>query len=117
MSLTPPFAGPALGLEIHKLALGWAGGCPLLLSLEVLCFPLSAVPLSFSQSVSWMDCLLKEGEGQGRELGWKGHGEGLAEPGPGFCLIIAATFALRVKLACSRPLGVLVSRTLTHRTL
>lgn len=117
MTLTPPFAGPALGLEIHKLALGWARGCPLLLSLEILCFPLSAVLLSFTQSVSWMDCLLKESEGQGRELGRKGHGEGLTKPGPGFCLIIAATFALRVKLACPRPPRVLVSRSLTHRTL
>lgn len=78
MSLTPPFVGPALGLESHKLALGWAGGCPLLISLEVLCFPLSAVLLSFTQSVSWMDCVLKEGEGQGRELRQTGHGEGPA---------------------------------------
>lgn len=60
------------------MALGWAGGCPLLTSLEALCFPLSAVLLSFTQSVSWMDCLLKEGEGQSRELRRTGHGEGLA---------------------------------------
>lgn len=54
---------PGLGLEISKLA--GLGAELSLLPLEILSVRLSAVLLSFTQSVSWIGCLL-EGGGQGQ---------------------------------------------------